>query len=87
MIARLLCFFGRHSWVRIGTAPCISVRTSIESGWEHKQNGFMLLLECRRCPKETGLVEAGSYRGKRTPSYARAWIEKSPNGELKKEEG
>jgi hypothetical protein len=47
-------------------------------------DGFVLLVECKWCPAERGYGEYAGKTEKRTAAYARAFIEKSPTGILRK---
>lgn len=98
MLTGLKCFFGRHEWRRIGSAPselevtpndCCLVWKVVDGERNlvpltQRVKGFVLLVECRHCDAERGYAEYGGDRMKRTAAYARSFIEKEKNGMLVK---
>lgn len=92
------CLFGRHNWVRIGSAPSeITVHDHRITVWggpkgtnrvpmATKLHGFVILVECRDCGREKGYDEYVGKRKRHSAAYARSFIEKSPAGQLRKGE-
>lgn len=98
MLQRLRCWFGKHEWTRIGSAPStITEYDTFHKVWDRNNDGilnyrpaentvagFVLLVECMWCPAEQGYGEYAGTKNKRSAAYARSFIEQSPEGTLRK---